>query len=118
MNINVLELQAAVQAINDLDCRGLSPPLLFMDNTAALRAIMKGFSSSPRMYAMLRFLRRPCDWAAWVPSAANPADYPSRICRAPLFLSPETLAFLDIGGGEEKGVSNQLKPHGFLLANG
>jgi hypothetical protein len=118
LNINVLELQAVVHALNDLNSRGFPSPLLFVDNSSALRAIAKGFSSSSRMFAQLRTLQRPCDWAAWIPSAANPADYPSRMCRPPLFLPHETLLFLGFGGGEEKGVPNQLKPHGFLLANG
>jgi hypothetical protein len=87
-HINVLEVQAAVLSLRWV----LSHPraigsrvLLFGDSQVALGCLAKGRSSS---YPLLRLLRRVAALVLasglrpsyrWLPSAANPADGPSRL---------------------------------------
>lgn len=87
-HINVLEVQAALLAVRWV----LSHPsaicarvLLFGDSQVALGCLAKGRSSS---YRLLRLLRRVAALVLasglrpayrWLPSAANPADGPSRL---------------------------------------
>eukprot|EP00760_Papus_ankaliazontas_P020364 PhM_4_TR18424/c3_g1_i1/m.85255 len=54
-------------------------PLLLIDNTAALRAIQKGYAHSRKANVLLRRLHSwgPA-WSGWVPTNAQRADAPSR----------------------------------------
>jgi hypothetical protein len=59
--------------------------LVFVDNTSAAAALVKGHSPNPssnallRKYAALEAAFPTCTWFARVPSPSNPADGPSRL---------------------------------------
>ena len=59
--------------------------IMFVDNSSALHAVIKGFSNSPGSRDILkdmavRDLARPSNvWLCRVPSVSNPADAPSRL---------------------------------------
>ena len=92
-HINILEAQAVFDfmrsAIKSPSCHDVRK-LFLVDSQAALGVLTKGRSGSRRLNAVLQRIAavvRGCNVVplyAWVPSAGNPADGPSRWARARL----------------------------------
>ena len=83
--INQLELLAVLTAVLTFAPLMHNRQIVFMcDNTAALSACVHGYARSPDMADLSNMLHlalaglRASPWFEWVPSAANPADLPSR----------------------------------------
>ena len=72
--------------------------LHFIDNVAALAAIVKGYARQADAAVLVNSLHeailglRSFVWSEWVPSAANPADWPTRTDK--MHLIPASAVFI------------------------